>query len=258
MTEPARYHIRQASSGSAVRERAQLDLIAAYRLSGAGEAFAWVSPEPKEETRQTFDFRRDSYDFAISETGLHDFLANDGTAMFVSDMRIEDRSGELLDYMTLARLAPPDAQGDGLIERTEELDARKLVLDARERIISAREEALLRRELLLFTADLSSWEDAHDKPSPQAVDDAMEFVRRRPEGVPMPRPDMPVDGEIAVYWRDGGLIVEVVFGGEGTCYYYGEVVEKGEVKRTCKGDGIAVTKKWPSDIEALLNGSQTP
>ena len=215
-----------------------------------------MSPKPEREVRRTFDFRRDWHELAISETDLHYVQANDATENFLSNMRIEDRRDDLLAYVAL--FAPSVGQDDGLIERSEELDARKQVLDAREWAVSAREVALLRRELLLYTTDLSSWEDAQDKPSPQAVDDAMEFVRHRPEGVPIPRPDMPVDGEIAVYWRDGGLIVEVVFGGEGTCYYYGEVVESGEVKRTCKGDGIAVTERWPRDIEALLGGSQTP
>lgn len=129
------------------------------------------------------------------------------------------------------------------------------MLHAREKALGAREEALLQRELFRYTTS-SPWEEDTERPPRRAVEDAMEFVRRRPQSVPLPRADMPVDGEIAVYWRDGDMIVEVVFGGEGTCYYYGEVVETGEVKRTCKGDAIDVAKKWPSDIEALLSDSQ--
>ena len=95
-------------------------------------------------------------------------------------------------------------------------------------------------------------DDDEEMPTAEAVSDVRTFLKKGPEGVPVPRADMPVDGELGVYWSDGSTFAQAMFGGKGTCYYYAERDVNGVVEDKAHGDDVDVASDWPRRLVDFL------
>ena len=117
----------------------------------------------------------------------------------------------------------------------------------------SQEEIDLRNDLRSYADLPDDWDDeGAASPSQQAVEDVLRFLDRLPVGVPLPFPEVAADGDVGVYWEDGGIFAVTAFEGDGTYAYYVERKDGGTVVEEYGKDGLAVTENWPADMVGLL------
>ena len=118
----------------------------------------------------------------------------------------------------------------------------------------SQEEIDLRNDLRLYAHLPDNWDDeGAASPSQQAVEDVLLFLDRLPDGIPLPFPEVAADGDVGVYWEDGGIFAVTAFEGNGTYAYYAERKDDGRVVEEYGQDGLDVTKDWPADMVGLLH-----
>ncbi|OAD22246.1 exported protein [Candidatus Thiomargarita nelsonii] len=78
-------------------------------------------------------------------------------------------------------------------------------------------------------------------PSEKAVEDAVDFIRKLPEKVVLPRPGLAGDGEVGLFWKLEVLFIDVGFLGDHTYSFYARDAEGKEYY----GDDIPLNEDLP-------------
>ena len=115
------------------------------------------------------------------------------------------------------------------------------------------EEQALRAELNSYAKLKNNWDDeGATAPSAKAVQDAIAFLDSRPEGIPLPLPEVASIGDVGIYWDEDDIFAEVQFGGDQAYSYYTERKVVRAVTEEYGRDGIALGHGWPEDMVRLL------
>ena len=88
----------------------------------------------------------------------------------------------------------------------------------------------------------------------EAVDNAFEFLRKRPKDIPHPYPQIAPDGEVGLYWRTEEVHVELSFYGDGQFSYYARYVPAGgEPDEYGRDDCDLGADEWPENLLFIVN-----
>jgi hypothetical protein len=87
-------------------------------------------------------------------------------------------------------------------------------------------------------------------PSEKAVEDAVDFIRKLPKQVALPRSGLAGDGEVGLFWKSEFLFIDVGFLGDHTYSFYARNAEGKEYY----GDDIQLDEELP---EGLINAIET-
>lgn len=110
---------------------------------------------------------------------------------------------------------------------------------------NARQRSAIERNLIKFKYLKPNW-DGYDGSPPKdgAVFDAVEFLRRLPRNVKLPKEMVAGDGDVGLYWDDGKVFIELGFNGSGRYYFYAE-----DANDEASGDDLNVlSRSIPSDL----------
>jgi len=90
-------------------------------------------------------------------------------------------------------------------------------------------------------------------PLRNAVQDAVNFFIARPQGIPLPSPQIASDGEVGFYWRTEKVHAEVGFYGDRELSYYARYIQS-PVKQIERGEGSYrfIDEGWPEDLLFIL------
>ena len=113
----------------------------------------------------------------------------------------------------------------------------------------------VRTELASYAELADNWDGQGAKRPPQkTIRDALSFLDRRPDDIPLPDPEQGSEGEVGVYWDDAdtGIFAEVTFEGDGTYAYFAVRGTPVDVGEKYGGDGFEVAAPWPADMVRLL------
>ena len=116
-------------------------------------------------------------------------------------------------------------------------------------------ERTLRSELASYAELADNWDGQGAITPPQtAIRDALAFLDRRPEDIPLPCPEEGSEGEVGVYWdyEDTGIFAEVTFEGDGTYAYFAVRGTPNDVSDKCGEEGLEVAGPWPADLVRIL------
>ena len=117
----------------------------------------------------------------------------------------------------------------------------------------SKEEADLRAEIQAYANLTDNWDgEGAAAPPAQAVRDAIEFLGGRPDGIPLPLPEVASIGDVGIYWDEDGIFAEVQFGGDKAYSYYAQRKAARDVVEEFGNDGIALAQGWPEDMVQLL------
>lgn len=117
----------------------------------------------------------------------------------------------------------------------------------------SKEEADLRAEIQAYTSLTDNWDgEGAAAPPAQAVRDAIAFLGGRPDGIPLPLPEVASIGDVGIYWDEDGIFAEVQFGGDRAYSYYAQRKVARDVVEEYGNDGIALAQGWPQDMVQLL------
>ncbi len=149
--------------------------------------------------------------------------------------------------MTQSEMDEPKAVSLALALYNEQLDARS------EECASKLEK--LCQKLRSYPDLGENWDGEGSKtPSQRAVNDALTFLENRPNGIPLPHPEVGSEGEVGVYWdiRRTDVFAEVVFEGDGTYYYLVAHGKAGSEVEEYMDEGVDVDEPWPDEILCIL------
>lgn len=116
-------------------------------------------------------------------------------------------------------------------------------------------EDKLYAELISYLDLPEGWDGYEGVPASfETVDNAFEFLKKRPKDIPHPYPQIAPDGEVGLYWRTEEVYVELSFYGDGQFSYYaryapagGEPVEYG------RDDCDLGADEWPENLLLVVN-----
>lgn len=101
-----------------------------------------------------------------------------------------------------------------------------------------------------------NWDfDGAQAPHQQVISDVLVFLENIPNDLPLPSPEVGIEGEVAVCWKNkkSNVRVDAVFYGDGSFEFFG-VHQKSEANRELYGgDKYHITKPWPRDMLRLLH-----
>ena len=113
----------------------------------------------------------------------------------------------------------------------------------------------LRARLRAYEKLGDNWDrDGARCPSPQAVQDALDFLDRRPSDIPLPYPEVGRDGDVGVFWdfKDSRVFAEVSFEGDRTLAYFAAFGAPNETEEECGEEDLSVDNLWPDDMLRIL------
>ncbi|MDE0101794.1 MAG: hypothetical protein OXN89_05390 [Bryobacterales bacterium] len=117
----------------------------------------------------------------------------------------------------------------------------------------SKEEADLRAEIQAYASLTDNWDgEGAAAPPAQAVRDAIEFLGGRPDGIPLPLPEVASIGDVGIYWDEDGIFAEVQFGGDQAYSYYAQRKAARDVVEEYGNDSIVLAQGWPQDMVQLL------
>ena len=114
------------------------------------------------------------------------------------------------------------------------------------------DEASLRVELEGYGTLKDDWDgEGAVAPPAGAVRDAIDFLDGKPDGVPVPLPEIATVGDVGLYWDEADTFVEVQFGGDQAFSYFAQRKVSGDVEEY-GDDGIPLGAGWPEPVVELL------
>ncbi len=116
-------------------------------------------------------------------------------------------------------------------------------------------EDKLHAELLAYLDLPEGWNGYEGEPASfDAVIDAIDFLKMRPDDIPLPYPQIAPDGEVGLYWRVDEVYAEVGFYGDGECSYYAHYTPAGGESDEYGRDGCSLDAgEWPEGLLLVLN-----
>ena len=113
----------------------------------------------------------------------------------------------------------------------------------------------LREKLLSYPELPKNWDlEGAKVPPSSAAKDALRFLDWMPDGVPLPYPEVGMEGEIGVYWDNTELdsFAEAVFEGDGAYTYFATKTDTDGLRREFGEEGLNVSDPWPPDLVRTL------
>ena len=113
----------------------------------------------------------------------------------------------------------------------------------------------LHAKLLSYLDLPEGWDGYEGIPASfEAVDNAFEFLKKRPKDIPHPYPQIAPDGEVGLYWRTEEVHVELSFYGDGQFSYYARYVPAGgEPDEYGRDDCDLGADEWPENLLFIVN-----
>ena len=125
-----------------------------------------------------------------------------------------------------------------------------------------RSDDVPRTELPQLISELESYADlpanwdfeGAQKPRERAVQDALTFLEKFPEDLPLPYPEVGSDGDVGIYWdnRETHTFAQVVFDGDGSFTYVAIVKKPGCERVSFGGEDLPVSSAWPQDLTNVI------
>ena len=113
----------------------------------------------------------------------------------------------------------------------------------------------LARRLKSYGQLEDNWDlEGAQAPRQQAINDALSFLASIPKDIPLPSPEVGIEGEVAVYWKNNksNVRVDAVFRGEGKFEFFGVHQRSEENRELYGGDKHDISGPWPDDMLRLL------
>ena len=115
------------------------------------------------------------------------------------------------------------------------------------------EESRLRAKLESYGELEDDWDgEGATAPSKAAVGDVLKFLDARPDGIPLPLPEVASIGDIGIYWDHDSIFAEVQFEGDRKYSFYAQRTETRETVEEYGRDGIAISEGWHDEILQVL------
>jgi len=96
------------------------------------------------------------------------------------------------------------------------------------------------------------WDGYNGLPaSPEAVEDALEFLQQKPADIRLPYPQLSSDGEVGLYWQTDKVFADVGFRGKRLYSVY--ATYRGEPAAEFASDGLRLAEDaWPPQLIQIL------
>ena len=118
-------------------------------------------------------------------------------------------------------------------------------------------EFQLREKIVSYGSLTENWDkDGAVAPHETVITDVLTFLDDRPADIPLPLPEIGIDGDVGIYWDfgDANIFAEVIFRGNGEYEYYAVMGTPNNISTDCGDEGVVGVSGWPADMIEILRG----